>query len=153
MSVEFSFEPYVPQPVPQAFIQPRPLTVLLVDDDSLAHEVFEAFLSDTEYTLMSANSVGQALRLVASTPPDIIITDAMMPGESGFVLIEKLKSNPHSSHIPVVLWTVLEDMRGNVMDASGKADMTLNKPFYPADINKCLLQARSMVQSRVMSAA
>src|SRR6185503_18367197 len=81
------------------------INVLLVDDDSLTHEMLELLLRQTEFSLRSAMNVAEAMSLIAADTPDIIITDAMMPGESGFSLIEKVKSNLRTENIPVILWT------------------------------------------------
>jgi len=123
------------------------LKVLLVDDDDSIHEIIELFLANTEYKLISARSVPEAMALVGSSRPDIVITDAMMPGESGFCLIEKLKSSPVTAKVPVILGTILEEMNGGAMDASRKADFSLSKPFYRDEIIDCLEKARTMIGS------
>lgn len=74
------------------------------------------------------------MNIIASDPPDIVITGAMMPGEGGFSLIEKMKANPGSANIPIILWTMLTEPNGSVMDATGKADILVNKPFYHSNI-------------------
>lgn len=123
------------------------LKVLLVDDDESVHQTMDLFLANTEYMLTSARSVREALALVASMNPDIVITDAMMPGESGFCLIEKLKSEPETANIPVILGTILQEWNGGVMDASRKADICINKPYYLRDIIPILERAKGMIHS------
>jgi CheY-like chemotaxis protein len=122
--------------------------VLLVDDDEFMHEMMSLFLGKTEYSLVSATNAQDAIKIIDSDPPDILITDAMMPGESGFSLIEKMKANPGSAAIPVILWTILETPDGSVMDASGKADILINKPFYRCDMMESLEQAKRMITTR-----
>jgi DNA-binding response OmpR family regulator len=124
-----------------------PLRVLLVDDDESIHQTLELFLANTEYSLISARNVKEALALVASLKPDIVITDAMMPGESGFCLIENLKSRPATANVPVILGTILEEVNGGVMDASHKADISITKPFYRRDIISSLERAKQMIDS------
>jgi DNA-binding response OmpR family regulator len=126
---------------------PGNLKALLVDDDESIHETLELFLADTEYSLISATSAKQALALVASMNPDIVITDAMMPGESGYCLIEQLKSQPDTANIPIILWTILQEWNGGVMDASRKADICINKPFYRSDIIASLGKAKEMIDA------
>jgi CheY-like chemotaxis protein len=125
----------------------RDLTVLLVDDDESIHEIIGLLLADTQYSLTSARSVKEAMALVELTMPDIVITDAMMPGESGFCLIEKLKSVPETANVPVILWTILEEWSGGAMDASRKADICITKPFYRSDIIASLDRAKEMIDS------
>jgi CheY-like chemotaxis protein len=122
--------------------------VLLVDDDAFVHEMMGLFLGKTEYSLVSATSAQDAIKIIDSDPPDILITDAMMPGESGFSLIEKMKAQPGSAAIPVILWTILETPDGSVMDASGKADILINKPFYRCDMMESLEKAKGMITTR-----
>ena len=120
--------------------------VLLVDDDPLIHEMLELFLGKTEYLLSSATNAHDAMNVIDNDPPDILITDAMMPGESGFSLIEKIKGRPAASNIPIILWTMMERPDGSVMDASGKADILMNKPFYLCDIMSSLEKATGMIK-------
>ena len=123
------------------------LKVLLVDDDESIHQTLDLFLANTEYSLISARSVREAMVLVGSMNPDIVITDAIMPGESGFCLIEELKSDPDTANIPVILATILEEWNGGVMDATRKADIAINKPFYLADIIASLEKAKGMIDA------
>jgi DNA-binding response OmpR family regulator len=123
------------------------LKVLLVDDDDSIHQTIELFLANTEYRLISARSVREALALVVSMNPDIVITDAMMPGESGFCLIERLKSEAETANIPVILGTILEEWNGGVMDSTRKADISINKPFYLGDIMASLEKAKGMIDA------
>ena len=127
-----------------------PLKVLLVDDEETMHEMMHLALSSTEYSLVSASNVDEAMKEIASAnPPDIVITDAMMPGDSGFSLIKSMKSNPTTSDIPVILWTILEDANGAVMDSSGKADLTMTKPFNLPNLMESLAKARHLIKSDV----
>ncbi len=126
----------------------RPVSVLLVDDDGFIHEMMRLFLANTQYSLVSATNAQDAIKIIDSDPPDILITDAMMPGESGFSLIEKMKARPGCADIPVILWTIMEQADGSVMDASGKADILINKPFYRCDMMEGLEKARQMIRPR-----
>jgi CheY-like chemotaxis protein len=124
------------------------LKLLLVDDEQTMHEMMALALKSTEYVLVSAMNVNQAMKEIASSsPPDIIITDAMMPGGSGFSLITSLKLNPATSDIPVILWTVMEQANGSVMDSSGKADIAMSKPFNLTHILDSLTRARQLIKA------
>jgi len=124
----------------------RRLKVLLVDDEATMHELMEVALKGTDYALTSARNVDAAMKMIASLDsPDIVITDAMMPGDSGFSLIKLLKSDPTTSNIPVILWTMLIQENGAVMDSSGKADLTMSKPFDLMNILDSLTIARDMI--------
>jgi two-component system, cell cycle response regulator len=122
------------------------LKVLLVDDDSFVHEMMEMLLTGTEFSLLSATSVQEAMQITMTEIPDIIITDAIMPGEGGFSFIEKLKSDPRTVHTPIILLTILQQLDGNVMDASGKADICVPKPLYLSDILSGLERAKELIE-------
>lgn len=122
--------------------------ILLVDDDEFIHEVMKLFLANTQYSLISALNVQDAIRLIESQRPDILITDAMMPGESGYTLIEWMKARPDCADIPVILWTIMERPDGSAMDATGKADISINKPFYRCDMMEGLERARKLIETR-----
>lgn len=128
--------------------QRNPLRILLVDDDMFVHEMVGSLIDQAEYSLVSATNVGDALKVIMDQRPDVIITDAMMPGESGFVLINKVKSDPRTQDIPIVLLTILEDPNGLVMDASGQADFRVSKPLYLSDFNYTLEQAKQLLKDR-----
>ena len=126
------------------------IRVLLVDDEETMHEMMGFALQDTDYSLVSVTNVDEAMKLISSSyPPDIVITDAMMPGDSGFSLITSIKSDPTTSNIPVILWTVLEQLNGAVMDSSGKADLKMSKPFDLTEILDTLRRARQLIKPDV----
>jgi CheY-like chemotaxis protein len=122
--------------------------VLLVDDETFNHEIFDLSLNKKDFSLVTAKSVEEALQIIDRNAPDIIITDAMMPGESGFSLIEKIRAHPATARTPIILWTSLERPDGSVMDASRKADFTVSKPFYLSNILDVLEKAKQLAQSR-----
>jgi CheY-like chemotaxis protein len=125
----------------------RLLTVLLVDDEKIMHDMLGVALNGTDYSLVSAKNVNEAMNMISSHPPDIVITDAMMPGVSGFSLITSLKADPKTTAIPVILWTVLEERNGDVMDSSGKADIAMSKPFNLGDVLDSLTRARQLMKA------
>ncbi len=125
-----------------------PLKILLVDDDVFVHEMLDALLNKDQFLQFAVTNVADAMRYMENETPDIIITDAMMPGESGFSLIHKLKSESRTREIPVILLTILQKPDGSVMDASGKADICVTKPLYLSDIESALAEAKRLVKTR-----
>jgi CheY-like chemotaxis protein len=126
--------------------------VLLVDDEEFNHEILDLSLNKAVFSLIGAKNVTEALRILDTTDPDIVITDAMMPGESGFSLIEKLRANPKTKDIPVILWTILENPDGTVMDSSKRADFSVSKPFYHSEILDVLDKATELAKERAAKA-
>jgi two-component system, chemotaxis family, response regulator PixH len=126
----------------------RDVNVLVVDDDPFIRATITMALKGTKYVVRPAASAEEAVSMLENWRPDILMTDAMMPGPSGFVLIETIKSHPSCGDIPVILVTCLENPDGTVRDASGKADITVGKPFKVAQIHEALGSAVSMIRQR-----
>jgi CheY-like chemotaxis protein len=130
----------------------RRSTILIVDDENTVHAMVKHALKrafpDGRYSVISALNGAEAVRMIATASPDIVITDAMMPGLSGFDLIREIKSRPETSDIPIILATSLESENGAVMDASGKADFCISKPFDLDEIAECVERAERLIEHR-----
>src|SRR5262245_50423239 len=85
--------------------------VLVVDDNPQNMELLEAYMEELEgvKTLRAFNGE-EALRQVESQKPDLILLDVMMPRMSGFEVCKRLKSDPATRHIPVIMVTALHEM-------------------------------------------
>ncbi|MBD3584261.1 two-component system response regulator [Salinimonas sp. HHU 13199] len=86
---------------------PKP-TLLLVDDEPVNLRVLNTILSK-DHQLIFAKSGEEAVRLTAQKQPDLILSDVMMPGMTGFELCVALKSNPATASVPVIFVTALEE--------------------------------------------
>lgn len=97
------FETTIPeQPDPE-----RPL-ILVVDDDPLALQLVQDFLSQDRYQIVGTTSPAQALELARKLRPSVIITDIMMPGISGWEVLRELKADKETAHIPVIILSIVE---------------------------------------------
>lgn len=108
-------------------------TVLYVDDEEDIRLVVAASLKEAGHRVLTAGSVKEALSVVAAQFPDIVITDVMMPNESGYSLCEKLKADPTTRDIPVVFLTVMDD-ESRAIELGAAA--YLSKPFDEAHLLK-----------------
>jgi CheY-like chemotaxis protein len=97
-------------PAPEErFAAPRPAfgrSVLVVDDDAGSLKLAAATLVERGFRAVFARTGQEALRLVESDPPAVIVLDLLMPGMDGFEFIDRLRALPAGSDTPVVLWTV-----------------------------------------------
>ena len=84
-------------------------TVLVVDDNVPNLELIQAYLEDLECTTVAAYDGVEALEIVANEKPDLILLDVMMPKMSGFEVCRRLKNNPTTSDIPVIMVTALNE--------------------------------------------
>jgi len=79
--------------------------VLVVDDDPKAVEVIAAFLPAPTYTVLRAYGGGEAIGMAQRLRPDLILLDLMMPGVSGFDVVDALRRTPSTKDIPIVVVT------------------------------------------------
>ena len=80
-------------------------TVLYVEDERPLHGLIEFWLTEAGFAVELALDGAEALAMIRSSPPDLVITDAMMPNLSGDELVEIMKSDPDLAHIPIVMAT------------------------------------------------
>lgn len=102
--------------------------VLVVDDILANVKLLEAKLTAEYFDVMTARSGTEALEVVNRSIPDIILLDVMMPGMDGFEVCSRLKSNPHTQHIPVIMVTALDQPQDRVKGLEAGADDFLTKP-------------------------
>ena len=86
-----------------------PACILIVDDERHNRELLEVMLKPEGFILLSAATGEEALTIVARQPPDLILLDVMMPGMSGYEVVERIKSDPDAKSIPVIMLTALDD--------------------------------------------
>lgn len=106
--------------------------VLVVDDVVANVRLLEAKLLSEYYEVLTATSGADALEVIRTQHPDIVLLDVMMPGMNGFEVCRKMKADPETAHIPVVMVTALSDTRDRVEGLSAGADEFLTKP--PDDV-------------------
>jgi len=105
--------------------------VLLVDDEQAILKVFSIQLRVSGYEVITALSGQEALELVDSAKPDIMLLDIVMPGVDGFEVLQKLRSH---SRLPVIVFSARSDNAVKAL-ALG-ADDFLAKPFAPDELVK-----------------
>lgn len=104
------------------------MKVLLVDDSKAARFAMRNLLEKQGLEVEMAESGEDALEKLASSPPDIVFMDQSMPGMGGLTATEQIKSNPDTSHIPVVICTGNEGSQLEQMAAEAGAIGVLTKP-------------------------
>ena len=103
--------------------------VLVVDDIEANVRLLQAKLEVEYYEVLTAPEGQTALEKAALEQPDIILLDVMMPGMDGFEVCRRLKANPITQHIPVVLVTALDGRRDRLTGLEAGADDFLTKPI------------------------
>ena len=103
--------------------------ILVVDDDPRLLHVVAMYLSIEGYEVDSANNGEEGLRCLEARRPDLVILDVMMPGIDGLEACRRIKSNPETRHIPVVLFTALSRTDDVEKGRAAGANRFINKPF------------------------
>lgn len=103
--------------------------ILVVDDMRENTLILQNFLAPKGYQVAAAFSGAEALELVEKNPPDVILLDLMMPGMDGFTVCQRLKQDPRTRHIPVVVLTGMSEREANVKALEMGADDFMAKPF------------------------
>jgi two-component system cell cycle response regulator len=111
--------------------------ILVVDDVKANVRLLEARLGAEYFDVRTAASGAEALSIVATWPCDIILLDVMMPGMDGFEVCRRLKADPRTAHIPVVMITALDRADDRIKGLRVGADEFLTKP-----VNDIALVAR-----------
>ena len=105
-----------------------PARILIVDDERKNRELLKVMLEPEGYVLVTADSGDEALVAIAGQPPDLILLDIMMPGMNGYVVTSRIKGDPATRHIPVILLSALDDRNSKTHGLSAGAEDFLTKP-------------------------
>jgi len=119
--------------------------VLIVDDDPINIELLEGYLSK-EYDILKAFDGKEALIIVESNPPDIILLDLIMPGINGYQVCKKLKDDPKTNHIPIIIVTSLHETEDRNKAIEAGADDFITKPF---DIIELSVRVKSHLRTKL----
>ena len=103
--------------------------ILVVDDIEANVRLLEAKLTAEYYDVISASDGPTALAMAAEEKPDIVLLDVMMPGMDGFEVCRRMKEDPITRHIPIVLITALDGRSDRINGLEAGADEFLNKPI------------------------
>src|SRR5271170_5557668 len=103
--------------------------ILVIDDIEANVRLLEAKLTAEYYDVLAAFDGPTGLAMAAAEHPDIILLDVMMPGMDGFEVCRRLKDDPLTRHIPVVLVTALDGRADRIAGLEAGADEFLTKPI------------------------
>ncbi|HZD26634.1 MAG TPA: PleD family two-component system response regulator [Alphaproteobacteria bacterium] len=121
--------------------------ILVVDDLLPNVKLLEAKLAREYFDVRTAMNGRDALEAVEREKPDIVLLDVMMPEMDGFEVCRRLKANPETAHIPVVMVTALNDTADRVQGLEVGADDFLTKPINDTAL---LARVRSLVRLKMM---
>ncbi|HBT76612.1 MAG TPA: two-component system response regulator [Planctomycetaceae bacterium] len=113
-----------------------PHKILIADDNAVNVELLDAYLADFDYEIETAGDGAETLEKVASFGPDLILLDIMMPRYSGFEVCEKIKNDPATRGIMVLMVTALSELGDIEKAVSAGCDDYLSKPVNKLELLK-----------------
>jgi PleD family two-component response regulator len=123
----------------------RPSRILIADDNPQGVELLEAYLAGADYELAIATDGEETLSKVASFKPDLILLDVMMPKISGFEVCKRLRRDPATRDIGIIMVTALDQHSDIDRAIDAGAHDFLSKPIHKTEL---LLRVRSLLKSR-----
>ena len=122
--------------------------VLVIDDAPANVRLLEARLSAEYFDVVTAMSGAEGLAICDRAECDIVLLDVMMPDMDGFEVCRRLKSNPATHHIPVVMVTALDQPSDRVRGLQAGADDFLTKPVSDVAL---IARVRSLSRLKLMT--
>jgi len=121
-------------------------TILVVDDSETNRLLIRHLFEDPEYRVLEAADGSQGLAVAQAERPDCILLDVVMPGLSGFEVLERLQADPRTREIPVIILTASGDSLPNLeRGLLGGAVDYLTKPISPAHVT---VRVRGAIERR-----
>jgi twitching motility two-component system response regulator PilH len=104
-------------------------TVLIVEDTPSEMELISHYLTESGYSVIGVVSAKAALNQAIEQKPDVVITDVVMPGMSGFELCRNLKKHPVTENVPIIICSSKSQEIDRLWGMKQGADVYLTKPF------------------------
>src|SRR5580698_537090 len=124
----------------------RTPTVYFIDDSATMREVIKIAFRRESINVVTCADAASALAQFEQNPPDVVITDVIMPDQDGYSVCSEIKQHPEFGHIPVVLMSGVVNKSVADKAVSVKADELIRKPFQPQELIgrvKALLNPKS----------
>ncbi|MBN1121433.1 MAG: hybrid sensor histidine kinase/response regulator [Anaerolineae bacterium] len=122
-------------------------SILIVDDDERILDVFTTILSRHGYRVYSTQNGKPALELIGEVHPDVIVLDVVLPDIDGIEVCRRVKENPSTRFVPVILITGLDTRSRRLEGLNVRADDFLNKPIDPLELTA---RVRSSLRTKLL---
>jgi len=126
-----------------------PLLLYIDDNADLRNFIRQGMEND--FRVIAADGGNAGIELATTAIPDIIITDLMMPDVDGLAVLKRLKNDPRTSHIPIIMLTAKDTLESETEGLDFGADSYLTKPFNIGNLNqriKNILNSRNRLRER-----
>ena len=121
-------------------------TILVIEDEPAIQELISCNLELAGHHALRADNAEQALEMVRTALPDLVVLDWMLPGMSGIEFARKLRADRRTQGVPLIMLTARADERDKLQGLETGADDYLTKPFSPRELNarvKAVLRRRA----------
>jgi two-component system alkaline phosphatase synthesis response regulator PhoP len=135
-------------PVKSGKEQEKTPVVLVVDDNQQNLELLQAYLEDMDCETVPAMDGPEALEVISRGAPDLILLDIMMPKMSGFEVCKRLKNDPKTSDIPVIMVTALNEFGDIERGIDSGTDDFISKPVNKLEL---LTRVKTMLKLKHLS--
>jgi len=129
-------------------VDERPACILIVDDERHNRELLEVMLKPEGFLLLSAANGEEALAIISRQPPDLILLDVMMPGMDGYEVAGRIKNDPDTKSIPIIMLTALDDRNARMLGLTAGAEDFLTKPLDRAELS---VRVRNLLRIKAYS--
>lgn len=120
-------------------------TILVVEDEAAIQELISLTMHLAGYQVLNANNAEQAMHYIRAKLPDLILLDWMLPGVSGVELAKRLRAQPRTQQIPIIMLTAKGAEGDKVTGLEAGADDYITKPFSPKEL---LARIRAVLRRR-----
>ncbi len=121
-------------------------TILVVEDEPAIQELIAYNLKQAGHQPLRADNAEQAINLVQSALPDLVLLDWMLPGQSGIDFARRLRTDKRTRTVPIIMLTARSDEQDKLTGLDAGADDYITKPFSPRELNariKAVLRRRA----------
>jgi len=122
--------------------------ILVVDDNEQNLELLQAYLEDVECRTIPAKDGIAALEIIKKSKPDLVLLDVMMPRMSGFEVCRRIKNNPLTADLPVIMVTALNELGDIERAIESGTDDFLSKPVNKLEL---ITRVKTMLKLKHLS--
>ena len=127
---------------------PDVANILVVDDNEQNLELLQAYLEDFQCRTIPAKDGIEALEIIKKSKPDLVLLDVMMPKMSGFEVCRRIKNNPQTADLPVIMVTALNELGDIERAIESGTDDFLSKPINKLEL---ITRVKTMLKLKHLS--